>query len=382
MIRLKILRLPFQIMGYRLFRKFGWPKLYPLSIALYATYKCNSRCKTCNIWKEPPKEELTIEEWGKILKSIGKTPLWFTITGGEPFLRTGLEKIVYFICKYNRPLFINIATNGLFSDEIFSKTKKILKLCERYNIKLTINISLDEIENKYDYIRGTSKGFKNVMETIKYLKELKKETSCLNIGINITISQYNIERFFIIYNFVAEKIKPDSIISEMATNRKAFFLRDEKFSPEKEEYIKVLDFLISKKAIRKNDTANLIQYFRKGYYKLVKDNILQDKKLPCYVAIASVEISPVGDVMDCCTLAYSLGNLGENNYNFGKVWKSKEAEKIREKIKKGYCFCTLSNPYYTNLLSSFWLKFDLKFRIPDKSLIKSFVKKIFKNIYA
>ena len=39
-------------------------------------------------------DELTIIEWEKVLASLGSTPYWFTISGGEPLLHPDLDLII------------------------------------------------------------------------------------------------------------------------------------------------------------------------------------------------------------------------------------------------------------------------------------------------
>ena len=43
-----ILKIPFNYLGYYI----NLPLTLPMSIAFAVTYKCNSHCKTCNIWKD------------------------------------------------------------------------------------------------------------------------------------------------------------------------------------------------------------------------------------------------------------------------------------------------------------------------------------------
>ncbi len=60
------------------------------------TYRCNARCKMCNIWKFPTKkeEEVKVEDLEKLPR------MRFTnITGGEPFLRDDIEEIIYILKK-------------------------------------------------------------------------------------------------------------------------------------------------------------------------------------------------------------------------------------------------------------------------------------------
>lgn len=344
---IKLLKLPFKIIGYKLFRKHGWPQLKPLSIALSVTNKCNSKCKTCNIWKQNSKKELSSSEWKKILKSIGNQPLWFTITGGEPFLKENIDKIVEYLCRYNKPLFINIATNGLLPEKIYKKTKIIAKICERANTFLTINISIDGLYKKYDEIRGTKDGFKSVLESIHYLKKIQRQYKKLNIGANIVVSIFNQDNFIDIYKYIQKKLKPDSIVSEIATNREAFFLKNEKIMPSQKKYLKILNFLLKQKNGR-NRVSKIITKLRRKYYKLIRDNLIKGKTMPCYAAIASCEILCDGNIINCCTQAIVLGELRTENYDFNEIWFSKKTQKIRGKIKKKDCFCALSNIFYTN----------------------------------
>jgi len=75
----------FRVPLFKLYRKFGWPQMLPVNLTLSPSPKCNSRCLTCNIWMKR-ENELTIDEWGKVLASFGTAPYWFTISGGEPLM--------------------------------------------------------------------------------------------------------------------------------------------------------------------------------------------------------------------------------------------------------------------------------------------------------
>jgi hypothetical protein len=67
--------------------------------------------------------------------------------------------------------------------------------------------------------------------------------------------------------------------------------------------------------------------------------------------VASAQIAPNGDVWTCCVRAESMGNLREHDYDFGKVWRSREADRLRRSIKAGECHCPLANAAYTNMLT-------------------------------
>ena len=96
----------------QLYRQFGHPRMLPLNLTLSPSPRCNSRCLTCNIWMKR-ENELTLDEWDKVLKSLGRAPYWFTVSGGEPFLYQGLVQLCQLAYKHGRPGIINIPTNGI-----------------------------------------------------------------------------------------------------------------------------------------------------------------------------------------------------------------------------------------------------------------------------
>ncbi|MFW9876717.1 MAG: radical SAM/SPASM domain-containing protein [Candidatus Thorarchaeota archaeon] len=333
-----VLNLIPKVMGYKLFRYFNIPGLYPFNLTISVTNRCNSKCKTCNIWKEKY-EDLSLEEWHKILKSIGKCPIWVTISGGEPFLREDLVSIVRMISKYNKPYILNIATNGILTNKIESDIKEILSF---YNGNLIVNVSMDGVNDKHDFIRGI-KCFNNVLETYNKLRKLDN----LTIGMHTVISKYNVKDIPKIYGFF-KKLNLDSFICEIAENREELKNINMDIAPSDSEYFKAIDFLLNKNGKGKR-ISKLTKLLRKRYYKLTKD-ILKEKKaiLPCYAGMASAHVNFKGDLWACCIKCETFGNLRKNG--FKELWFSEKANKIRDKIKNKECYCTLANASYSNII--------------------------------
>src|SRR3972149_1169181 len=119
-----LLKIPF----FKLFRKFGLPGMLPISYTVSLTYRCNSRCKTCNIYSRNS-DELSVEEYERAFLSIGKSPHWITFSGGEPFLRRDIADICIKAYELCSPRIINIPTNGILSDKIVKDVKHILDIC-------------------------------------------------------------------------------------------------------------------------------------------------------------------------------------------------------------------------------------------------------------
>ncbi len=331
---------------YYLFRLLGRPKKLPMNLTLSVSFKCNSRCKTCNIYKKKT-DELSLAQWQSIFKNYGKDLFWVTISGGEPFLRKDLVDLVCSLYDSCMPKIINIPTNGLLKDHIPQTVKKIATHCKKAQI--VINVSIDEIGEKHDAIRGVRGSYEKALETFSALKSINIPN--LSVGIHTVISKFNVFRIPIIYQHLLE-LNPDSYITEIAEERKELDTIGAGISPEYEDYANAVDFLISRlKRDQFNQVGRITRAFRIEYYKIVKKILKENRQIiPCYSGFASAQIAPDGDVWMCCIKAEPVGNLRDVNYEFKNVWFSEKAERLRKSIKNGECYCPLANASYTNML--------------------------------
>lgn len=329
---------------------FGLPQIFPVNYTFSLTFKCNSRCLTCNIWKKSEEGELTQAEWQKIFLSLGRSPYWVTLSGGEPFLRKDLTSIVENLCQICQPKIITIPTNGLLSEKIVVDVKKMVE--NNPKTRFIINLSLDGVGEKHDEIRGVKGNFKAAMITFGALKKLKVKTGNFTLGVHTVISRKNVKHFPKLADFVLDKLKPDSYVTEVAENRVELGTMNIKITPSLEDYKKAIDYLGEKvKKEKLKGFSKLTRAFRSIYYDLVV-RILEGKTqvISCYAGIASAQIAPNGDVWPCCVRADILGNLKETNFDFKKIWFSAKANRVRRSIRMKECYCPLANVSYTNIL--------------------------------
>jgi len=329
-----------------IFRKIGLPRTLPMNLTISVSYKCNSRCKTCNIYKKNA-DELSLEEWRTIFKKYGKNVDWVTISGGEPFLRKDLDEIVCSLYDYCRPAIINIPTNGLLIKKIPKTVNKIVTYSEK--AKIVINVSIDEIEERHDEIRGVPGSYDKALKTFLALKSMNLPR--LSVGIHTVISKFNVLRIPEIYQHL-KKFCPDSYISEIAEERVELDTIGTGITPEYDDYQKSIDFLLNKlKEDKFSKVGKITKAFRMEYYKMVKQVLKRHKQIiPCYSGYASAQIAPDGNVWMCCIKAESIGNLRECDYKFNEIWFSKKAEMLRKIIKDEKCYCPLANASYTNMI--------------------------------
>jgi len=332
---------------YKSFYYLGFPKVLPINYTISLTYRCNSKCSTCNVYKRNA-VELSKEEYKKIFKSIGKSPYWVTFSGGELFLRKDFVEIVkcfYDICK---PKIINIPTNGLLVQKILSSVQEICEYCKKSQV--VVNLSIDEVGVEHDQIRSVPGNYDKVILLFHKLKKMRIKN--LSIGIHSVISKFNIGNFAKVANHMM-LLSPDQYITEIAETRDELQTMGLDITPDPLHYKAAVDFLIHRiKHMNFPSKFNkIVQAFRIEYYTLA-NAILKFKTqvIPCYAGIASLQISPDGEVWSCCVKAKAIGYLRKSNYNLKRIWNSSKFTKERLLIKNKKCYCPLANAAYTNML--------------------------------
>lgn len=350
-----------KFIGYKLANR-GWVKTpRPYQITFSVTTACQSLCKSCNIGlvyqKNPSvaKNDLTLEEIEKMFKSIGPV-YFFNVSGGEPYLRQDLPKIVELACKYLKPRVIHTPTNALMPQLIERKTREIMEIINRYDssVPYTIKPSFDGVGEKHDELRGVPGNFDKLVETYKRLKVLQKEFPNLHVGLGTVISKNNLDTIKETVDY-ALSLEPDTYINEVAEERSEMF-NTSAITPTAEEYRKATDYFseqVSKRLKNKSGLSRITQAFRLVYYDLTVD-ILKTKSqvIPCYASTISAHINAQGQVWACSILAYDkpMGNIREAGYDFYKVWYSEQAERVRKSIRNKECACPMANASYYNMM--------------------------------
>jgi len=333
---------------YKLMHATGRPRLLPLNLTVGVTYRCNSRCLTCRVYEKESGPEFTTDEFDRTFASLGRAPYWFTMSGGEPFLRSDLPDICESAWRRTSPGIINIPTNGLLSDRVPPMVREITRRCE--GAQVIINLSLDEVGERHDRIRGVPGGFEKALATFEGLKSI--DAPNLTLGVHTVVSVHNVERIPDVYAYVQKELRPDSFITEVAEQRVELGTVGAQITPDAASYARAIDFLIDRiRSSRVSGISKVTQSFRVRYYQMVKRFLeTGERSIPCYAGVASAQIAPDGDVWFCCIKAESMGNLRDADYDFGRIWFGDKASSARREVASGACACPLANASYTNML--------------------------------
>jgi MoaA/NifB/PqqE/SkfB family radical SAM enzyme len=294
-------------------------------------------------------DELTLDEWDRSLRSVGQSPIWITLSGGEPFLYRGIVELACLAYDHCRPAIINIPTNSLMHKRIPNAVRRIVEHCR--GTQIVINLSLDGVGEQHDHIRRVPGNFAKFEANYAALKEMTQAYPSLSIGIHTVISTYNVDAVIPIYDYALSR-DPDSYITEIAEERVELDTIGAGITPALEQYARAIDPLIDRMERHSfHRVGRLTQAFRLEYYQLVK-RILAERRqvIDCYAGWASAHIYGDGSVWPCCVRAEPMGNLREVNHDFKRVWHSRQGDLLRKSIANKECACPLANAAYTNML--------------------------------
>jgi len=329
----------------------GFFNPYELNFAI--TYNCNSRCKTCNIWKIKSKNELTLKEIEKIVEN-NKFINWIRLTGGEPFLRNDYTEIVKILDKNLNLYLLSTPTNGLSTDLIYKNVKHILKFFRKRYI---ITVSLDGTQKIHDKIKGIKGSWLRAIKTYKKLKDLEKQYKNFKMFFGYTISPFNVRVFMQTLNEVNEILSKITVndfhINLFQTSNIYYHTKRIKIS---NNYFKDTEKEINVILNKRKKSFNPISSIENKYLILGK-KYLEVKKTPvkCNIFNLSCFVDPYGNVYPCTIFDRKLGNLRENDYNLKKILTSETAKKVKQEIIKNKCSqCWTPCEAHQLILSNWW----------------------------
>jgi len=286
----------------------------PSDVSIITTYRCQMRCKMCDIWDNPSdsKREITPEEL-EMLPSFK----FVNITGGEPFVRRDLEDIVEVMSKKSER--IVISTSGWHTERIF-------KLAEKFP-DIGIRVSIEGLSQKNDDLRGRAGSFDRGLRVLQGLAE----RGVKDIGFGCTVSNQNSEDMLSLYRLSR------SLGVEFATatfHNSYYFHKDDNEVSNKDEVITNFSRLINLLLKENHPKLWYRAFFNLGLINYIREN---KRMLPCEAGGVNFFIEPYGDVYPCNGLEErywkeSMGNIRDYS-SFEDLWYSEQANRVRGLVR-------------------------------------------------
>lgn len=308
------------------------PLCGPLIGGLLVTYRCNSRCLMCDLWRRAQKEtrrEFSTNEFKKIIdgfKAIGVSGIG--LDGGEPFLREDIFEVIAYMVKKGIP--VSCPSNGhLFNDDLAQKL--VISGLD------TISFSLDGSNSTiHDYLRGMKGSFDRVVKAIGLINYYRRKLGKrINLTVATAISSVNFAE-------VSNIIK---LVQDLGVDGLSFTAVDlSGYGESREEKEKELLAPIDRKI--KNELFEELLALKRGirfidnsenYIKLIRDYYFERRPLPikCLAAYTSLIVDCYGDVYPCFgyeEMKQKVGTIkadGVRNFWYLKEYRKKRPEILR-----------------------------------------------------
>ena len=304
----------------------------PYKLTYAVTYRCNSRCKICNIWKQRKFDELTL---GEVEKFFTKNNYfnWIDITGGEVFLRPNFVEIIKTIIKTQKNLYLlHLPTNGILTNKIVKDIRSILALKPN---KFIITCSIDGPPKVHDRLRGIRNNWKQTVQTYKSLKGIHNNRFQVYFG--VTLSGYNAhlinETFRSLQNEIPDLSQNDLHFNIAHHSNHYYGNTSTALGNTVDIARKINDFNKTKRI--QWDGVSLLERIFQGL--IPKYLTTKKTPIPCKALDSSFFLNPNGEIFPCTMWNFPLGNVRDIHYDLKTLWKSKIAGQTRHVIDLKKC---------------------------------------------
>lgn len=304
----------------------------PLKVNLCVTYRCQYRCKTCNIWRRTPQNELTTDELLSFVDA-NKDVAWLDVTGGEIFLRSDIEEFLLAVAvSWRRLALLHFATNGFLTDKIVAATRRTARATKAAVI---VTVSLDGDETLNDHIRGIRGGFRRQIETFNRLRDIPGVRAVLGM----TLSSYNVGHVEETFEACQAEC-PDLAIEDFHVNvaqRSSHYYGNaeedcieaprDRTLQELRVYRRLRGFQISPSGWLESQYLHYLdEFLRTGV-----------SPMRCHALRSSCFVDSWGAVYPCITYARPIGNLRETGMALAPIWRSETRSTTQQEIWGGNC---------------------------------------------
>lgn len=265
-----------------------------MDLTIIPTYRCNSRCQMCYVWKNPtePKEELS-------LKTLEKLPNGFdniNVSGGEPTLRKDLPDIIDLM--YPKGRIVEISSNGL-------QPEKLIKIIKKHP-DIKVRFSLEGDEGTSNRIRGENNGFATKVDGLRKLKE----AGGTDLGFALVIQDENVDQLVDMYEFAQNE--GFELATSTLHNAWQFYKNDNHFYDRMQVAKRVEGLVVA--MLKTNNVKNWFRaYLNLG---LIEKILGHDRLIKCTAGSGFTFIDPWSDVWACNVRTdLPLGNLEKQSWN-------------------------------------------------------------------
>jgi MoaA/NifB/PqqE/SkfB family radical SAM enzyme len=310
----------------------------PSFVTYLTTWRCNARCIFCDIWKKESslKDEMTPPEIETFFSDFKRIDV-FRLSGGEPFLRDDIAEIINRVDSVTAVSMFHITSNGILTERIVRAMEKV-----KNPGKVHIKISIDNVGEKHDIIRGVPGAYDRAMETIDRLCALRARRPGFHVGVNQAIvdesemgSYARLKKILDarkvpIYPVIANQPKNGLYSDQTAVDPKSSIEPFGTFT--RESLDRMRGILLDQNKDNDSLAERLVDtYHLTGLF----NRLVHDRNWPnprCVALNNHLRVLPNGDVPVCLYNSRTVGNA--RLQSIGEIWRNSDIRPYREWVRK------------------------------------------------
>jgi MoaA/NifB/PqqE/SkfB family radical SAM enzyme len=303
----------------------------PFKLTLIVTWTCDTRCRMCNIWRRPKPGVMSVAEVERFFAANPRFS-WVNLSGGEIFTRPDADDLMAAVTGPSRDLYLlDFPTTGQHTDRICASVERLL--ATRLP-KLLVTVSVDGPPETHDDIRGREGAFDNALATFSRLRRLRSRRFGVYLG--MTLSAFNRGRILDTFEAVRARL-PDATLDEMHVNlaqESSHYYRNPGMGRAGAQAVgEIAEFLA-----RRGRGAHPVAWLERRYQALLTAFVRTGRTpLPCKALASSVFVDAEWNVYPCSMYDAALGNLRENGFDLGAIWRGERAVALQREIVRRRC---------------------------------------------
>lgn len=340
----------------------------PRVIQLPITGKCNSRCVTCNVWKEKNARDIESEDLKHVLADpFFSNVMGVGINGGELSLHKDFAGVMKAVLTLPKLSSISVISNGLLTNRFLERMKEAQTLCAEKGVSLSITLSIDGVKNIHDVVRGVPGAYDKTMSTLNLILE-NPGVYCSNIGLGCTISKYNVEYLPLIEQIEKERSIHVEYHLAVPNKRINTFTDSDRYSVLSDRRAAMLatEFFYKKMEERGQSFYDMLRYYMQYDYLIHSG---KRRLANCLYRYQDVTIDESLNLYLCATASDRIGNLKEISAT--ELWKNGSFRPIENStfVHCDTCVHYCWQPTFRALFSFLCYKVNKVTRIPKFKLL-------------
>lgn len=305
---------------------------HPLKVSLAVTYRCNLRCRMCNIWKRSGGDaELSVAGIDDFFRRADGFR-WVGFTGGEPFLRDDLAQIADAAATRCRGLdAVHFNTNGQRREPVLAVLEGLRRRHPR--LKTVLTVSVDGPPALHDEIRGRPGAWERAVATFVAVKGIPG----VKAQVGYTISAHNLGRFgeaLAALRGAWPALRFDDLNVNVFQTSGHYYGNQEMAAPDPAAIEREIAAVLA----LDRDGFSVNNFLRRRYLRLYR-RFLATRRSPlrCQALSASCFVDPTGELYPCIVYRTALGNVGARADDFRTWWRSPAVRALHRDCAGGRC---------------------------------------------